>query len=117
MSLRSEFLADLFGTGRMREIFSDRNRLQKWLDVETALAGAQGGLGVIPAEAASEIASKARAEHLDRAKMATEANETHHIVMAMVHELTRICEGDHGHPADEPRHGLEVEKRWHGSVF
>lgn len=40
----------LFSTDEMREIFSDRSWVQKWLDTEAALAKAQGELGVIPKE-------------------------------------------------------------------
>ena len=40
-----------------------------WLDVEAALARAQAGLGVIPAEAAPVIAAHARAELFDLPQM------------------------------------------------
>lgn len=50
---------DQFGTERCRQIFSDENLVQKWLDVEAALAKAEGDLGIIPKEAAAEICKKA----------------------------------------------------------
>ncbi|MBQ9274736.1 MAG: adenylosuccinate lyase [Succinivibrio sp.] len=55
----------LFGTDEMREIFSDRAWVQKWLDTEAALARAQGELGVIPKEKADIINEYAQAERLD----------------------------------------------------
>ncbi len=58
-------LGTLFGTVEMREIFSDRNLVQKWLDTEAALARAQGEAGIIPEDAAGEINLKAKAELLD----------------------------------------------------
>jgi 3-carboxy-cis,cis-muconate cycloisomerase len=61
----SKIFGCLFSTEKMREIFSDTNLVQKWLDTEAALALAQAKLGIIPQEAATEIANKAKAELLD----------------------------------------------------
>lgn len=55
----------LFSTDEMREIFSDRSWVQKWLDTEAALAKAQGELGVIPEEKADVINEYAKADLLD----------------------------------------------------
>lgn len=55
----------LFGTDEMREIFSDKAWVQKWLDTEAALAKAQGELGVIPQEKADIINQYAKAELID----------------------------------------------------
>ena len=43
--LDSAFFKDLFGTDEMRAIFEERNQLQRWLDVEAALARVEGRLG------------------------------------------------------------------------
>jgi hypothetical protein len=43
---------DAFGTPKMREIFSDRALIQRYIDAEIALAKAEAHVGVIPAEAA-----------------------------------------------------------------
>ena len=61
----SEVWGCLFSTDKMREIFSDKNLVQKFLDTEAALAKAQGELGVIPKEKADEICAKANADLLD----------------------------------------------------
>ncbi|MBQ8829364.1 MAG: adenylosuccinate lyase [Burkholderiaceae bacterium] len=55
----------MFSTDEMREIFSDRSWVQKWLDTEAALARAQGELGVIPKEKADIINKYAKADLLD----------------------------------------------------
>lgn len=55
----------MFSTDEMREIFSDKSWVQKWLDTEAALAVAQGELGVIPKDKARIINDNARAELLD----------------------------------------------------
>lgn len=61
----SKVFGALFSTKEMRDIFSDRNLVQKWLDTEAALAKAEGELGIIPKEAMQEICSKANADLLD----------------------------------------------------
>lgn|GEM_PF-2560546 len=44
-AIDSDIHGFLFSTDEMREIGSDRSRVQKWLDTEAALARAQGELG------------------------------------------------------------------------
>ena len=44
----SAVFRDIFSTEAMRRVFSDENRVQKYLDFEAALARAQARLGVIP---------------------------------------------------------------------
>lgn len=51
-------LADSWSTQEMRAIFCEQNRIQKWLDVEAALAKAQAKLKIIAKKAADEIAKK-----------------------------------------------------------
>lgn len=43
-----KLLADSWSTQEMRAIFCEQNRIQKWLDVEAALAKAQAKLKIIP---------------------------------------------------------------------
>src|SRR5215472_11758077 len=47
-AIDSSVFSGIFSTGAMRRVFSDQNRLQKYLDVEVALARVQGRLGIIP---------------------------------------------------------------------
>ncbi|HJU29598.1 MAG TPA: hypothetical protein VJ718_10525, partial [Candidatus Binataceae bacterium] len=61
-ALDSAILANLFSTEAMRSAFSDRNRIQRYLDVEAALARVEARLGVIPSDAAAEITRCARAD-------------------------------------------------------
>lgn len=83
-------------SGPMNRVFDEENRLQKWLDVEAALAHAHGRLGSIPKEAAAEIGRKAstRVVKLERVKR-IEA-EIDHDLMAMVKALTEVCKGGAG---------------------
>ena len=54
----SAFFGDLYSTPEMREVWSDRAMVQRWLDVEAALARAEARLGIIPPAAAEEIAGR-----------------------------------------------------------
>jgi adenylosuccinate lyase len=55
----------LWSTDELRSIFSDANRVSKWYDFEAALALEQAELGIIPKEAAEEIARNAKVENVD----------------------------------------------------
>ena len=44
----SAIFQGIFSSDAMREVWSDENRTQKYLDVEAALARVQGRLGLIP---------------------------------------------------------------------
>ena len=61
----SKVFGYLFSTDEMRNVFSDRAWVQKFLDMEAALAKAQGELGVIPKDKADIINEYAKAELLD----------------------------------------------------
>jgi len=81
----------------IRNLFSLESRWQAWLDVEVALAWAEAELGVIPHDAAAEIAAKAKLELLDRARIDEGLRRTAHPLVPLVWELSRICAGDAGH--------------------
>lgn len=52
----SPLFRDAFGTAAMRAAFSDRQMVQRYIDVEVALAHAEARCGGIPAAAAQAIA-------------------------------------------------------------
>jgi adenylosuccinate lyase len=92
----SIFLKDLYGTDEMRAIFDDQSLLQKWLDVEVALAQAEAEIGVIPQAAAEEITRKGRAELMDTAWMKREIDHTLHPIVPLIRAFKAACEGDAG---------------------
>ena len=69
---------NIFSTEAMRRIFSDENRVQKYLDFEAALARAQARLGIIPQEAADEIVHHCNAGEMDFGKL-EDANRAHRL--------------------------------------
>ncbi|GAW92810.1 adenylosuccinate lyase [Calderihabitans maritimus] len=94
--LDSILFADQFGTAEMRNIFDDENLIQKWLDVEVALAKAEAELGIIPKEAAEEIARKGKVAFLDLAEMKRQVEVTGHPIVPLIRVFRDACAGDAG---------------------
>lgn len=90
----SEQYAHLWGTPELAQVFEERARLQAWLDILTALAAAQARLGMVPAEAAAKIATRARVEALDLAFVAEETRRTSHSMLGLINGLQRILPED-----------------------
>lgn len=83
---------DQFSTKRMREIFSDENLVQKWLDVEAALAEVQAEMGIIPENAAKEISRKARTDLMDFVEMKRQIDITGHPIVPLLRCLKNACD-------------------------
>ena len=75
----------------MRRVFSDENRVQKYLDFEAALARAQARRGIIPAEAADEIIHHCNAGELDFVKLKAETERIGYPVLPLVQQLVALC--------------------------
>ena len=85
----------LFSTDEMREIFSEKNWVQKWLDTEAALAKAQGELGVIPKDKADIINQYAKAENLDIAAIG-EGYKSSITIVPLLNAFKKALPGDAG---------------------
>jgi adenylosuccinate lyase len=83
----SFYLKDRFGTPAMRALWDDRATLQRWLDVETALAEVEAELGLVPRVAAREIARRARIEDLDLRALKRGFDRTWNPVVPLVDAL------------------------------
>jgi len=86
---------DAFGTAEMRAIFSDHALIQRYIDVEVALAKAEAVVGVIPAEAADIIASRSSIEKIDFDHMREETDIVGYPILPLVHQMVAMC-GDAG---------------------
>ncbi|HUB94718.1 MAG TPA: 3-carboxy-cis,cis-muconate cycloisomerase, partial [Stellaceae bacterium] len=81
----------LFATAPMRDVFSDRARVQRYLDIEAALARVQARLGIIPAEAADEICRHCHAEEIDMARLKVQTERIGYPVLPVVQQLVGLC--------------------------
>ena len=92
----SSVFRDLFTTAAMRAVWSDENRIQKYLDVEAALAKAQGRLGIIPKDAAAEIVRHCDAKNIDMAKLKAQTEKAGSPIIPVVQQLVALCKDGHG---------------------
>jgi len=89
-------LKHLWSSDEVRAIFSDRNRVQKWYDFEAALALDQAALGIIPREAAEEIAAKAKVENVDIEAIAAEIRRIKHPLVPALKAVQQLCKSGLG---------------------
>jgi adenylosuccinate lyase len=82
-----------YSTAKSRRIFCDVCRLQRWLDVEVALAMSQAETNMIPYEAASIIAREARIERLDLAAISAGITKTGHSLVPLLRALEQATGG------------------------
>ncbi len=94
-SIDSILFRDAFGTQKMRAIFADGALIQRYIDVEVALARAEALHGVIPAEAAQAIAREATLQRLDLERLCEETAVVGYPILPLVRQLAVIC-GDAG---------------------
>jgi 3-carboxy-cis,cis-muconate cycloisomerase len=91
VGVSSGIFRDIFSTEPMRRIFADENRIQKYLDIEAALARAQARLGIIPQEACDEIGRHCRAQEYDFAKLKAQTERIGYPVLPVVQQLVSLC--------------------------
>src|ERR1700689_3680688 len=87
----SAIFRDIFSTEAMRRIFSDENRVQKYLDFEAGLARAQARLGIIPKEAGEEICRHCHVAEIDFAKLKAQTERIGYPVLPVVQQLVALC--------------------------
>lgn len=87
----SALFRDMFGTAEMRAVFSDKALIERYIEVEIALAKAEARCGVIPAEAAVQIAELARFESLDLEHMQHETEIVGYPILPLVEQLSKLC--------------------------
>lgn len=86
----SRFFRTGYTTEEARRVFCDDRRLQRWLEVEAALALTQAELGCIPESAAREIQQTARLELLDREAIKADIRRTGHSLIPLLNAWQQI---------------------------
>lgn len=87
----SRIFRNIFTTEAMRAVWSDENRVQKYLDFEAALARAQAKLGIIPQEAADEIVAHCDLKYMDMDKLREATERIGYPVLPVVQQLVKAC--------------------------
>ena len=91
VGVSSGIFRDIFSTEPMRRIFADENRIQKYLDIEAALARAQARLGIIPQDACDEICRHCSVREYDFAKLKAQTERIGYPVLPVVQQLVGLC--------------------------
>jgi 3-carboxy-cis,cis-muconate cycloisomerase len=86
---------DAFGTPAMREVFSDYALVDRYAEVEIALAKAQAKCGVIPVDAAKAIAERTDVSAFDFELLRHETDNVGYPILPLVHQMAKQC-GDAG---------------------
>jgi 3-carboxy-cis,cis-muconate cycloisomerase len=82
---------DAFGTPAMRAVFSDFSLISRYAEVEIALARAEARCGVIPAEAAEEIAKRTDVAALDFDLLRRETDIVGYPILPLVQQMVKQC--------------------------
>ncbi len=90
--INSRLFGEMFGSERMRALFTDTALVQRYLDVEAALARAQGRIGVIPEPAAQAISAVARVERVDWARLSARTQIVGYPILPLVEQLSNWAE-------------------------
>ena len=89
------FITRYWFSPEAKQIWSDIQTLQAWLDVEAALADAQARLGVIPADVAPVIKEACRHERFDTERLSREISHAQHPFVPVLRQLEEFT----GEPA------------------
>jgi len=90
-AIDSLLFRDAFGTPAMRAVFADVSTVQRYIEVEVALARAQAACGMIPSSAAQTIAAEAQLSRIDFDKMREETDIVGYPILPLVHQLSSLC--------------------------
>jgi len=86
----SRFFRAGFTTDEARRVFCDYRRLQRWLDVELALAACQAAKGIIPAAALPSLEETARLNLLDIGNIQESIKTSGHSLMPLLKAWEKI---------------------------
>ena len=87
----SQIFGNIFSSEAMRRVWSDESRTAKYLEFERALAVVQGRLGIIPREAAEEIARNCDIAKIDMDKLRAKTEQIGYPVLGVVSQLNALC--------------------------
>ena len=76
-------------------MFCDQSVVERYVEVEVALAKAEASVGLIPVAAAQEIAARSNAAAIDLARLKAETDIVGYPIVGVVHQMAKQC-GDAG---------------------
>ncbi|MGI9387541.1 MAG: lyase family protein, partial [Methyloligellaceae bacterium] len=88
----SKIFGEMFGTKKMCRIFSDERTVQRYLDVEAALARAQAKIGIVPIEASDAISRNAQVEKVDWDRLSQRSEIVGYPILPLVEQFSEWVE-------------------------
>lgn len=88
----SKLWGSMFGTAEMRSLYTDDAIVQRYLDVEAALARAQAAIGIVPPEAAKAITAVADAGRVDWSRLSARTRVVGYPILPLVEQLSDWAE-------------------------
>jgi len=89
----SQIYQNQFGTDNMRAVWTEDAMLQAWLDVEAAVAGAQGELKVLSKADAREIVRNCNTRVITPEAVAAQYRETGHVIVSLIKAFREAVPG------------------------
>lgn len=90
--IKSKLFGDMFATKAMQALFDDEALVQRYIDVEVALARAQAKLGVIPEKAAQAIAQSADMSRIDWDRLSARTHIVGYPILPLVEQMSEWAE-------------------------
>lgn len=90
--IKSKLFGDMFATKAMQALFDDEALVQRYIDVEVALARAQAKLGVIPKKAAQAIAQSADMSRIDWDRLSARTHIVGYPILPLVEQMSEWAE-------------------------
>lgn len=90
--IKSKLFGDMFASAPMQALYSDEALVQRYIDVEVALAKVQGRLGVIPPEAAAAIEKSAYISRIDWDRLAERTRIVGYPILPLVEQMSDWAE-------------------------
>ena len=87
----SRIFGNIFSSDAMRQVWSDESRTARYVEIEKALAIVQGRLGIIPQEAADEIARNCDLGRIDMEKLRAQTERIGYPILGVVSQLNALC--------------------------
>lgn len=94
--LDSAIFRDIYATPDMRAVWSDENRIRKYLDFEKALAKVEAAAGIVPKDAAAEIMKQCDVKNIDMVKLKDATEAAGSPIIPVVKQLMAACNDKHG---------------------
>lgn len=95
-ALDSPFLGNLFGSKTIRALFDAQTVIERYLEVEIALAQVTAELGLIPAAASAAIESELEVDRIDLEKYAEDVERVGFPIVPLLDQIAQLVPNNYG---------------------